>query len=194
MIYTISRFAKPTKKELKHVLKFSETEKHYFLDEDGCETGEYIKLFRSNDPFVANLLNSRFTVPIVLPEIVTDYQRMFVDMGFSEKSIKNDKIHICYSNGWDYDYSDGCEKKRISCTKLKNYDIQIQTECFAIKIKELWNSDDARVYPDRNLTEKYIPELDQYQYVPVNNSILAKAEIPFLIFERNKGKCFLECS
>ena len=25
-----------------------------------------------------------------------------------------------------------------------------------------------------------------------NNSMLAKAEIPFLIFERNRGKCFIE--
>ena len=30
------------------------------------------------------------------------------------------------------------------------------------------------------------------EYVPVNNSMLAKAEIPFLIFERNRGKCFIE--
>lgn len=34
--------------------------------------------------------------------------------------------------------------------------------------------------------------IENYEYVPVNNSMLAKAEIPFLIFERNRGKCFIE--
>ena len=26
----------------------------------------------------------------------------------------------------------------------------------------------------------------------INNSMFAKAEIPFLIFEKNRGKCFIE--
>lgn len=39
---------------------------------------------------------------------------------------------------------------------------------------------------------KCIPDIEDYEYVPVNNSMLAKAEIPFLIFERNRGKCFIE--
>lgn len=38
----------------------------------------------------------------------------------------------------------------------------------------------------------FIPDIENYEYVPVNNSMLAKAEIPFLIFERNRGKCFIE--
>jgi len=37
-----------------------------------------------------------------------------------------------------------------------------------------------------------MPDIENYEYVPVNNSMLAKAEIPFLIFERNRGKCFIE--
>lgn len=37
-----------------------------------------------------------------------------------------------------------------------------------------------------------IPGLQEYRFVPVSNNVLAKAEIPFLIFERNKGKCFIE--
>ena len=39
---------------------------------------------------------------------------------------------------------------------------------------------------------KWRNELKDYRYVPVNNSMLAKAEIPFLIFEKNRGKCFIE--
>ena len=39
---------------------------------------------------------------------------------------------------------------------------------------------------------KSIPGIQDYRYVPVNNSMLAKAEISFLIFEKNRGKCFME--
>ena len=36
------------------------------------------------------------------------------------------------------------------------------------------------------------PDLQEHRFVPVSNNVLAKAEIPFLIFERNRGKCFIE--
>lgn len=36
-----------------------------------------------------------------------------------------------------------------------------------------------------------IPGIRDYRHVLVNNSMLAKAEIPFLIFEKNRGKCFI---
>ena len=45
---------------------------------------------------------------------------------------------------------------------------------------------------DELIVIKCIPDIENYEYVPVNNSMLAKAEIPFLIFERNRGKCFIE--
>ena len=45
---------------------------------------------------------------------------------------------------------------------------------------------------DKKRAIKCIPDIENYEYVPVNNSMLAKAEIPFLIFERNRGKCFIE--
>ena len=32
-----------------------------------------------------------------------------------------------------------------------------------------------------------IPGIRDYRYVPVNNSMFANAEIPFLIFEKNRG-------
>ena len=45
---------------------------------------------------------------------------------------------------------------------------------------------------DKKRAIKCMPDIENYEYVPVNNSMLAKAEIPFLIFERNRGKCFIE--
>ena len=56
----------------------------------------------------------------------------------------------------------------------------------------LWNSDDVYCYLYKKRALEYIPALQKYRFVPVSNSVLAKAEIPFLIFERNRGKCFIE--
>ena len=62
-----------------------------------------------------------------------------------------------------------------------------------LKIKALWNSSENNLYGiDKKRAIKRIPDIENYEYVPVNNSMLAKAEIPFLIFERNRGKCFIE--
>lgn len=194
--YSISRFSRPTKKDLKIITDFLEYNQFYLQDEEGRETGEYIKLFRKNNPYSANLCETRFAVPMELPETVTDYNRMFKDMGFSEEAIRDDRIHIRSYDGWYYEYYDEDEKvtKQIIRTESEKYDIRIQTECFAIKIKDLWDSSEVYAYPDREKVDKYIPELDRYTYVLVTNCVLAKAEIPFLIFERNKGRCFLDRS
>lgn len=62
-----------------------------------------------------------------------------------------------------------------------------------LKIKTLWNSSENNLYGmDKKRVIKCIPDIENYEYVPVNNSMLAKAEIPFLIFARNRGKCFIE--
>lgn len=62
-----------------------------------------------------------------------------------------------------------------------------------LKIKALWNSSENNLYGiDKKKAIKCIPDIENYEYVPVNNSMLAKAENPFLIFERNRGKCFIE--
>ena len=45
---------------------------------------------------------------------------------------------------------------------------------------------------DKKRAIRCIPDIENYEYVPVNNSMLAKAEISLLIFERNRGKCFIE--
>ncbi len=37
-----------------------------------------------------------------------------------------------------------------------------------------------------------IPGIRDYRHVSVNNSMFAKAEVSFLIFEKNRGKRFIE--
>ncbi len=195
--YTISRFSKPLKNDLKDIFEFRLYSRHEIYeydddDDEGYYTGQYIQLFRMDDHYMENLRNTRFAVPLVLPETVTDYNRMYKAMGFSEESINNNKIHLRSYNGCCFEYYDDMGMKYIEDREMRKFDIQIQTECFAIKIEELWNSDEPYVHVDRDKVYKYFPDIDKYAFVPVNNSLLAKAEIPFLIFERNRGRCFLD--
>ena len=77
--------------------------------------------------------------------------------------------------------------------EIVKYKVMVQTKCVVLKIKALWNSSENNLYGiDKKRAIKCIPDIENYEYVPVNNSMLAKAEIPFLIFERNRGKCFIE--
>lgn len=87
---------------------------------------------------------------------------------------------------------DGEQIKQVRYDDLQFYELIVQTECIAIKMECLWNSDEVYSYIDKKCVWEYIPGLQEYRFVPVSNNVLAKAEIPFLIFERNKGKCFIE--
>ena len=52
----------------------------------------------------------------------------------------------------------------------------VQTICIAIKMKTLCNSGEIYIYGlDKEKIRKYIPDIKDYQYVPVNNSMFAKA-------------------
>ena len=167
--YEIVKFAKPTKKELLAVDKFIAYDSFRIEDEDGYDAGWGIYLFRADDKSVSNLLNSRFAVKIVLPEIVTNYEKLYMDI------------------------SDGVNTEQINMSILRDYKSEVQTSCIAIKIKSLWSSGDNYIYGlDKENIIKNMPGIDVYNYVPVKNSMLAKAEIPFLIFQKNYGKCFIE--
>ena len=190
--YEIIRFAKPSKKELQMLDYFYEYDSFRVIDSDGDDTSEYIRLFRTDDKLFSNLVGSRFAQRIELPEIVTDYKTLYKDLGFDEEAIYNEKIYPIYSNGLHADYTDGVIEKRINFSELDNYKIKVTVSCVAIKMEPLWNSDEVCFCPNRERIKKYIPDLNEYRFAPINNGILAKAEIPFLIFERNKGKCFIE--
>ena len=190
--YSICRFAKPTKCELSSIEYFSDCDSFSIYDVDGEQTNERIRLFRSTDEEVANIVGSKFVRTIVLPEKVTNYEKLFREMGFDEKIIMEKKVHIKSSDGYTIEYTDGEQVEQIRYNDLQFYQMIIQTECIAIKEKCLWNSDDMYCYFDKNRIYKYIPSLKEYRFASVSNSMLSKAEIPFLIFERNKGKCFIE--
>ena len=190
--YSIYRFAKPTKHELSGIDYFSEYDSYYLYDVDGNQTNGCIRLFRSTDKEIANIIDSKFAQPLVLPEKVTDYEKLYREMGFDEKAISEKRVHIKSSNGYLIDYTDGEQINQVKYDDLQFYEVTVQTECIAIKMECLWDSDEVYSYIDKKRVVKYIPGLQKYKFVPVSNNVLAKAEIPFLIFERNIGKCFIE--
>ena len=102
---------------------------------------------------------------------------------YDDLSDFSDELQISYDD----------KSKEIEKSRLEKYKVMVQTKCAVLKIKDLWNSSENNLYGiDKKRAIKCIPDIENYEYVPVNNSMLAKAEIPFLIFERNRGKCFIE--
>ena len=190
--YNIYRFAKPKKHELSGIDFFSEYDSFYLHDLDGEQTTGCIRLFRSTDKEIANIINSKFVHPLVLPEKVTDYEKLYREMGFDEKAISEKRVHLKSSDGFNMEYIDGDLVKHVKYDELRFYQMIVQTECIAVKMECLWNSEDVYSYIDKKRVWEYIPDLQEYRFVPISNNVLAKAEIPFLIFERNRGKCFIE--
>lgn len=67
--FEISKFAKPTKKELSVVGKFNSCNSFRIVDEDGDDTGWGIYLFRIDDKSISKLVGSCFAVKMVLLDI-----------------------------------------------------------------------------------------------------------------------------
>ena len=163
------------------------------LDDDGDSTGWNIYVFRADDRGIQNIINSCYAVKMELPEYITDHDSFFEDLGFPKEAVRNRDVRIIKSNSRHITISYGDKSKEIEKGRLEKYKVTIQTKCVVLKIKALWNSSENNLYGiDKKKAIKCIPDIENYEYVPVNNSMLAKAEIPFLIFERNRGKCFVE--
>ena len=163
------------------------------LDDDGDRTGWNIYMFRADDKDIQNIINSSYAVKMELPEYITDYDSFFEDLGFTKEAVRNEDVCIIKSNSRYITISYDDKSKEIEKSRLEKYKVMVQTKCVVLKIKALWNSSENNLYGiDKKRVIKCIPDIENYEYVPVNNSMLAKAEIPFLIFERNRGKCFIE--
>ena len=101
----------------------------------------------------------------------------------------------CEVRGSDEQQKIPCQMINCFCMfsdDFERFAIMVQTHCFAVKMELLWDSSDNFYYLDHERVLKYLPNIDDFRYVPVSNQILAKAEIPFLIFEKNKGRCYIE--
>ena len=191
--FEIVKFKKPTKDDLSNLHMFNPYGSIPILDDDGDSTGWNIYMFRADDKGIQNIINSCYAVKMELPECITDYDSFFEDLGFPKEAVRNGDVRIIKSNFRYITISYGDKSKEIEKGRLEKYKVMVQTKCVVLKIKALWNSSENNLYGiDKKKAIKCIPDIENYEYVPVNNSMLAKAEIPFLIFERNRGKCFIE--
>lgn len=191
--FEIVKFKKPTKDDLSNLRMFNPYGSIPILDDDGDSTGWNIYMFRADDKGIQNIINSCYAVKMELPECITDYDSFFEDLGFTKEAVRNGDVRIIKSNSRYITISYGDKSKEIEKGRLEKYKVMVQTKCVVLKIKALWNSSENNLYGiDKKKAIKCIPDIENYEYVPVNNSMLAKAEIPFLIFERNRGKCFIE--
>lgn len=191
--FEIVKFKKPTKDDLSNLHMLNPYGSIPILDDDGDSTGWNIYMFRADDKGIQNIINSSYAVIMELPECITDYDSFFEDLGFPKEVVRNGDVRIIKSNS-RYITISYCDKsKEIEKSRLEKYKVMVRTKCVVLKIKALWNSSENNLYGiDKKKAIKCIPDIENYEYVPVNNSMLAKAEIPFLIFERNRGKCFIE--
>ena len=191
--FEIVKFKKPTKDDLSNLHMFNPYDSIPILDDDGDSTGWNIYMFRADDKGIQNIINSCYAVKMELPECITDYDSFFEDLGFPKEAVRNGDVRIIKSNSRYITISYDDKSKEIEKSRLEKYKVMVQTKCVILKIKALWNSSENNLYGiDKKRAIKCIPDIENYEYVPVNNSMLAKAEIPFLIFERNRGKCFIE--
>ena len=191
--FEIVKLKKPTKDDFSKIYMFNPYGSIPILDDDGDSTGWNIYMFRADDKGIQNIINSCYAVKMELPECITDYDSFFEDLGFPKEVVRNGDVRIIKSNSRYITISYGDKSKEIEKSRLEKYKVMVQTKCVVLKIKALWNSSENNLYGiDKKKAIKCIPDIENYEYVPVNNSMLAKAEIPFLIFERNRGKCFIE--
>ena len=191
--FEIVKFKKPTKDDLSNLHMFNPYGSIPILDDDGDSTGWNIYMFRADDKGIQNIINSCYAVKMELQECITDYDSFFEDLGFPKEAVSNGDVRIIKSNSRYITISYDDKSKDIEKSRLEKYKVMVQTKCVVLKIKALWNSSENNLYGiDKKRAIKCMPDIENYEYVPVNNSMLAKAEIPFLIFERNKGKCFIE--
>ena len=191
--FEIVKFKKPTKDDLSNLHMLNPYGSIPILDDDGDSTGWNIYMFRADDKGIQNIINSSYAVIMELPECITDYDSFFEDLGFTKEAVRNEDVRIIKSNSRYITISYDDKSKEIEKSRLEKYKVMVRTKCVVLKIKALWNSSENNLYGiDKKKAIKCIPDIENYEYVPVNNSMLAKAEIPFLIFERNRGKCFIE--
>lgn len=191
--FEIVKFKKTTKDDLSNLHMLNPYGSIPILDDDGDSTGWNIYMFRADDKGIQNIINSSYAVKMELPECITDYDSFFEDLGFPKEVVRNGDVRIIKSNSRYITISYGDKSKEIEKSRLEKYKVMVRTKCVVLKIKALWNSSKNNLYGiDKKKAIKCIPDIENYEYVPVNNSMLAKAEIPFLIFERNRGKCFIE--
>ena len=71
-------------------------------------------------------------------------------------------MFIKSSNGYIMEYTDGEQIKQAYYDDLQLYELIVQTECIAVKMECLWDSDEVYFYIDKKRIWEYIPGLQEH--------------------------------
>ncbi len=196
----IYKFEKLSAAELEKVKFFNVSDDESFLGErhNWDEFNPYsIMRFHMQDESISKIPMDVFSEKMVKLKQI-NREKLFKYLGFSDESIKADKVKFRWMDGRRLCYVDGEKEERIGIDEERRFMEVIEIPCLLVKYKELFDADEttecffARDARDRLL--KYYPGFQTYNYEKVNNEMLAKAEIPFLIYERNRDSCFIYVS
>lgn len=193
----IYKFEPLTAAELEKVKWFDISDDEQSLGEnhDWNEYNPYsIMRFHLKDESIRKIPRDVFSEKVVKLKQI-DREKMYKYLGFSDESIRDNKVHFRWVNGRKICYADGEAERSIAVDEEKRFIEVIDFPCLLVKYKELFDADNTTeffsVSDARDRILKQNPGFQTYNYEIITNEMLAKAEIPFLVFERNKGKCFI---
>ena len=193
----IYKFEKLSAAELEKVKYFNVSDDERLLG-DGHNWDEFnpysIMRFHLKDESIAKIPRDVFSEKMVKISQI-NREKMYKFLGFSDESIKSNKVHFRWMNGRKICYVDGEKEECISVDEEQRFMEVIEIPCLLVKFKELFDADDTTDFfcakEARDRLIKLYAGFQTYNYEKVNNEMLAKAEIPFLVYERNRDKCFI---
>ena len=176
----------------------SDDEKALAENHDWNEFNTYsIMRFHLKDESIRKMPRDVFSEKVVKLKQI-NCERMYKYLGFSDESIKNNNVHLRWVYGRKVFYIDGELERSIAVDEEQRFIEVIDFPCLLVKAKKLFDADETVEFfsssDARDRLLKQNPSFQTYNYEIITNEMLAKAEIPFLVYERNKGKCFIYIS
>ena len=187
---TIYRAHKLTPEEIENVHYLAEYHESYDYDSLYAQ----IRRYEKDNPSIKYLVKAGFVVEKNLLVQKCRKKEMFRFMGFPEESIEAEKIHIHFSSGYTYSYTDGNIELKIHGNDVEKFEYFEEMPCCIAKLETLFDDTDENFYGSGEAFEKLkelYPQYDSYEYIPADNEMLAEIEVPFLIYKKNYGKCFI---
>lgn len=193
----IYKFEPLTAEELEKVKWFEISDDEQALGENH-NWNEYnpysIMRFHLKDESIRKIPRDVFSEKVVKLKQI-NREKVYKYLGFSDESIKNNKVSFRWMNGRKICYADGEVERSIAVDEERRFIEVIDFPCLLVKCKELFDADNTTEFIStrdaRDRLMKQNPGFQTYNYEIITNEMLAKAEIPFLVYERNKGKCFI---
>lgn len=141
----IYKFEKLSAAELDKVKYFNVSDDERLLG-DGHNWDEFnpysIMRFHLKDESIAKIPRDVFSEKVVKISQI-NREKMYKFLGFSDESIKSNKVHFRWMNGRKICYVDGEKEERISVDEEQRFMEVIEIPCLLVKFKELFDADDT---------------------------------------------------